>query len=55
MKRSVNNNYSDFNSYVIALMQMVIYVLIFGNRASMNKNDIIDEVKLIVIFGKKRN
>lgn len=42
------NNYSDFNSHVIALMQMVIYVLIFGNRASMNKNDIIDEVKLII-------
>lgn len=42
------NEYSDFNSYVIALMQMIVYVLIFGNRASMSKNDIVDEVKLII-------
>lgn len=42
------NKYSDFNSIVIAMMQLIIYVLIFGNRTSMTKQDIMEEVHTII-------
>lgn len=45
---TIKSNYSDFNSYVIAIMQLVIYILIFNNPASITKKDIVEEVKLII-------
>lgn len=45
---TILNSYSDLNSYVIAIMQLVIYLLIFNNRASMTKSDIVEEVKIII-------
>lgn len=45
---SLKSDYSDLNSYVIALMQLVIYLVMFNNPASMTKEKIIDEVKAIV-------
>jgi len=45
---TILNSYSDLNSYVIAIMQLVIYLLIFNNPASMTKKDIVEEVKMII-------
>ena len=45
---TILNSYSDLNSYVIAIMQLVIYLLIFNNPASMTKKDIVEEVKTII-------
>lgn len=45
---TARNDYSDLNSYVIAIMQLVIYLVIFNNPASMDKKDIEDEVKAII-------
>lgn len=45
---TILNDYSDLNSYIIALMQLVIYILIFGNPATMKKQEIVAEVKLII-------
>lgn len=42
------NKYSDLNSYVIAFMQLMIYLVIFNNPVSMNKEDMQDEVKAII-------
>ncbi|MFQ7174442.1 MAG: hypothetical protein ACLRQF_21810 [Thomasclavelia ramosa] len=43
MLATARNDYSDLNSYVIAVMQLVIYLLIFNNPVSMSKDDIEDE------------
>ena len=45
---TARNDYSDLNSYVIAVMQLVIYLLIFNNPVSMSKDDIEDEVRMII-------
>lgn len=45
---TILNSYSDLNSYVIAIMQLVIYLLIFNNPVSMTKKDIVEEVKIII-------
>lgn len=45
---TIRNDYSDLNSYVIAIMQLVIYFLIFNNPSSMTKRDIVKEVKMII-------
>lgn len=45
---SLKSDYSDLNSYVIASMQLVIYLIMFNNPASMTKERIIDEVKAII-------
>lgn len=45
---TMKNDYSDLNSYVIAIMQLVIYFLIFNNPSSMTKKDIVKEVKMII-------
>ena len=45
---TILNSYSDLNSYVIAIMQLVIYLLICNNPASMTKKDIVEEVKRII-------
>ncbi|MFQ8705895.1 MAG: O-antigen ligase family protein [Thomasclavelia sp.] len=45
---TILNSYSDLNSYVIAIMQLVIYLLIFNNPASMTKKDIVEEIKMII-------
>lgn len=45
---TASNDYSDLNSYVIAMMQLVIYLVIFNNPASMDNKDIEDEVKAII-------
>lgn len=45
---TILNSYSDLNSYIIAIMQLVIYLLIFNNPASMTKKDIAEEVKMII-------
>lgn len=42
------NDYSDLNSYVIALMQLVIYLLIFNNPKSMSQTTIKEEVSIII-------
>ena len=34
---TIVNEYSDLNSYVIAIMQLVIYLVIFNNPLSMTK------------------
>lgn len=44
------NDYSDLNSYVIAIMQLVIYLLIFNNPSSMTKKQIHQEVKPIIMI-----
>ena len=48
MLATARNDYSDLNSYVIAVMQLVIYLLIFNNPVSMSKDDIEDEVRMII-------
>ena len=45
---TLKNSYSDLNSYVIAIMQLVIYFLVFNNPRSMTKKNIVDEVKAII-------
>lgn len=45
---TIINDYSDLNSYVIAIMQLVIYLVIFNNPDSMTKQDIEDEVKAVI-------
>ena len=45
---TIRNDYSDVNSYVIALMQLVIYFVMFNNPASMSKAKIKDEVHAII-------
>lgn len=45
---TLKNSYSDLNSYVIALMQLVIYLVIFNNPATISKKDIEAEVRMII-------
>lgn len=45
---TLKNDYSDLNSYVIAIMQLVIYLVMFNNPASISKEAIKDEVQTII-------
>ncbi|OUP73203.1 hypothetical protein B5F09_11800 [Erysipelatoclostridium sp. An173] len=47
---TIVNEYSDLNSYVIAIMQLVIYLVIFNNPLSMTKEQIGQEVKVITVL-----
>lgn len=46
----LNQKYSDFKSYLIALMQIIIFTLIFGTKKDTTNNDIKEEIKLIIPF-----
>lgn len=45
-----NYRYSDYKSYLIALMQIIIFTLIFSNKKSTTSIDIKKEIKLIIPF-----
>lgn len=44
----INTTYSNINSYVIALMQLLIFVLLFGQPKSMSLKKLKSELKLII-------
>ena len=45
---TIKCGYSDLNSYVIATMQLIIYLIMFNNPMSMTKKQISNEVKPII-------
>lgn len=45
-----NQKYSNFNSYILALIQMVIFILLFNNKNTTTLSTIKDELKLIIPF-----
>lgn len=45
-----NYKYSDYNSYLIALMQIIIFTLIFGYKKNTTLKNIKEEIKLIIPF-----
>lgn len=45
-----NQKYSDFKSYLLALMQIIIFALVFATKKSTTITDIKAEIKLIVPF-----
>ena len=42
------NPYSNLKSYLIALLQLMIFFLIYGNQKSFSSNNIYDELKSII-------
>ena len=45
-----NQKYSDFKSYLIAIMQLIVFTLIFSNKKSMTKTMIKEELQTIIPF-----
>ena len=43
-----NQKYSDYKSYLIAFMQIIIFILIFSNKKNTTLIDIKKEIKLII-------
>lgn len=41
------NSYSNLNSYLIALIQLIIFILIYGNKKNFTKENIFSELKSI--------
>lgn len=46
----INYRYSDYKSYLIALMQIIIFALIFGYKKNTTYKNIKEEIKLIIPF-----
>lgn len=45
-----NQEYSDFKSYLIAIMQLIIFSLIFSNKKNTSITNIKEELQLIIPF-----
>lgn len=45
-----NQDYSDFKSYLIAIMQLIIFSLIFSNKKNTSITNIKEELQLIIPF-----
>ena len=45
-----NQKYSDFKSYLIAIMQLIVFTLIFSNKKNTTKTTIKEEIQTIIPF-----